>query len=70
MILTKNISLKRILGRTSTRSRLINNLVSTAMRYKLDGINIDFEKIKSDVAPAYLEFLRELTLVCHANELR
>ena len=65
----KNISLKRILGRTSTRSRLINNLVSTAMRYKLDGINIDFEKIKSDVAPAYLEFLRELTLVCHANDI-
>ena len=65
----KNISLKRILGRTSTRSRLINNLVSMAMRYKLDGINIDFEKIKSDVAPAYLEFLRELTLVCHANDI-
>lgn len=65
----KKISLKKILGRTSIRSRLVNNIVSTAMRYKLDGINIDFEKITKETAPAYLEFLRELTLVCHANEI-
>lgn len=63
----KKISLKKILGRTSTRTNLVNNLLAAALRYKLDGINIDFEKITKDSAPAYLEFLRELVLQCHAN---
>lgn len=63
----KKISLKKILGRTSIRTNLINNLVAAAIRYKLDGINVDFEKITADTAPAYLEFLRELVLQCHAN---
>lgn len=63
----KKLSLKQILGRTSNRTNLINNLVAAAIRYKLDGINIDFEKITKKTAPAYLEFLRELVLQCHAN---
>lgn len=61
------ISLKKILGRTSIRTNLVNNLVAAAIRYKLDGLNIDFEKITKETAPAYLEFLRELVLQCHAN---
>lgn len=61
------ISLKKILGRTSIRTNLINNLVTAAIRYDLDGINIDFEKITKETAPAYLQFLRELVLRCHAN---
>lgn len=61
------IKLKKVLGRTSIRTQLINNLVTTAIRHKLDGINVDFEKITPDTAPAYLQFLRELVLVCHAN---
>lgn len=64
-----NINIKKILGRTSIRSKLINNLVTTAMRYNLDGINVDFEKITAKTAPAYLEFLRELVLACHANNI-
>lgn len=65
----KKISLKKIMGRTSVRANLINNLVTTAMKYDLDGINIDFEKIKKSSAPGYLEFLRELVLRCHANDI-
>lgn len=63
------ISLKKIMGRTSVRANLINNLVTTAMKYDLDGINIDFEKITKASAPGYLEFLRELVLRCHANDI-
>lgn len=63
------ISLKKILGRTSIRTNLINNLVTTAIKYDLDGINIDFEKITKQTAPAYMEFLRELVLRCHANDI-
>ncbi len=63
------ISLKKVLGRTSNRTNLVNNLVTTAIKYNLDGINIDFEKITKETAPAYLQFLRELVLRCHANDI-
>ncbi len=44
-------------------------LVSDALSYGVDGINIDFEKIKSEAAPHYIQFIRELSLVCHENNL-
>ena len=63
------LKLKKILGTTSIRTKLINSLVGAAIRYDLDGINIDFENITQESASAYLEFLRELTIKCHANDL-
>lgn len=65
----ENLKLSKILGVTSTRTKLINSLVGTAIQYDLDGINIDFEKVTKDTAGAYLQFLRELTVKCHANDL-
>lgn len=65
----KGLELDKILGITSTRTKLVNALVGTAIQYDLDGINIDFEKITAKSAPAYLQFLRELTLKCHVNDL-
>lgn len=65
----KGIKLSKVLGVTSNRTRLINNLVASAIQYELDGINIDFENVTQDNAGAYLQFLRELTLKCHANDL-
>lgn len=65
----KKLKLSQILGITSTRTKLINSLVGTAIQYDLDGINIDFEKITKDNAAAYLQFLRELTLKAHVNDL-
>lgn len=65
----KGLKLSKILGVTSTRTKLINSLVGSAIQYDLDGINIDFEKVTKDTAAAYLEFLRELTVKCHANDL-
>lgn len=66
---TKKLKLSKILGVTSTRTKLINSLVGTAIQYDLDGINIDFENVTKDTAAAYLEFLRELTVKCHVNDL-
>ncbi len=65
----KKLKLSQILGVTSTRTKLINSLVGTAIQFDLDGINIDFENVTKDNAPAYLEFLRELTLKAHINDL-
>lgn len=65
----KNVSPKKVLRSGASRSNLINNLISQALKYDLDGINIDFERIISESAPAYLEFLRELVVRAHANHL-
>ena len=65
----KKIKLNKILGRTSVRTKLVNSLVAAAIQYDLDGINIDFENVKKNSASAYLQFLRELTVKCHANDL-
>ena len=65
----EGLDLEKILGTTSTRTKLVNALVGTAIQYDLDGINVDFEKITAKSAPAYLEFLRELTLKSHVNDL-
>lgn len=61
------ISLAEVLGKTSKRDKLINRLLANAIEYNLDGINIDFENIKKETAPAYLEFLRELSIKCRVN---
>ena len=37
------------------------NLI-VSMAYDLDGINVDFEKVKSDAGPHFVQFLRELSI--------
>ena len=58
-----------ILSRTSTREALVNNLVAAAIEKDLDGINVDMESLKPEAGPAYLQFIRELALKCHKNDL-
>lgn len=56
-----------ILSRTSSRQRLVTNLIAKAIEYDLDGLNIDFEYIKEESSRAYLEFIRELSIMCRLN---
>lgn len=58
-----------ILSSTSTRAKLIEGLVSTALAYGLDGINVDFEQISMDCGEHYIEFIRELSIPCRVNGL-
>ncbi len=61
------ISMYELLSYTSRRETLSNALVEAALEYKLNGINIDFEKISSDAGEHYIEFLRELSVKCRNN---
>ena len=61
------VDMYELLSRTSTRTYLIENLVSTALAYGLDGINIDFEHISDKTGEAFVEFIRELSIPCRAN---
>ncbi|MDR3092017.1 MAG: SH3 domain-containing protein [Clostridiales bacterium] len=56
---------REILTDPAKRGKAVDALLNLCAEYGLDGINIDFEQIKEDTAPAYIEFLRELAPPLH-----
>ncbi len=54
-----------ILSKESARQNIIQSLISQSLEYGFDGINIDFETIDDTEAPAFLQFLRELSIETH-----
>ncbi len=58
-----------ILESSESRKNLVEQVINSAVSYGADGINVDFEVIRQDNIKAYLQFLRELTLEAHANNL-
>lgn len=58
-----------VLSSTAKRQKLISGITQTAMNLGLDGINLDFEQIASKTGPHYVQFLRELSVVCRQNNL-
>ena len=65
----ENPDLTEILTYSSRRDSLVNNLISSAIQYNLDGINVDFESVDPAVGDAYVQFIRELSLKCANNGL-
>lgn len=63
------ISLLGLLSSTTKRQRLTQNMVNTARELGLDGINIDFEKVSADSGEHYVQFLRELSVLCRREKL-
>ncbi len=63
----ENPDLTTILTHTSSRDNLVNNLISAAIQYNLDGINVDFESVDPAVGDSYIQFIRELSLKCANN---
>ncbi len=57
-----------VLTHTSTRHNLVNQIVSMAIQYNLDGINLDFEALNpKEVGDSYIQFVRELSIKCKNN---
>lgn len=63
----KEIDMYELLSYTSRREKLANELIASAIRYNLDGLNIDFENITATSAKHYIQFLRELSIKCRNN---
>lgn len=63
----QEVNMLDLLSHTSSREKLSNTLVEAALDYKLNGINIDFEKIPSEAGIHYIQFLRELSVKCRNN---
>ncbi len=66
---TMDISTYEVLSKTSSRQHLVGELIAAATGAGIDGINVDFEQLSEDVGIHFLEFLRELSIECHKNNL-
>lgn len=66
---SENISTTTVLSSTSARQNLEGQLIAGALKTGLDGINVDFESLREDVGIHFLQFLRELSIQCHENNL-
>ena len=53
---------------TVTLEVVVNQIISAAIQYDLDGINLDFESLNSEaVGDSCIQFIRELSLKCANN---
>lgn len=66
---TQEVSTTETLSSTEARQNIISQLIQAAQDVGMDGINVDFESLSEDVGTHFLEFLRELSIECHKNNL-
>ena len=64
-----SVSTLETLSSRSSREHIIQKLLEEAKRVGLDGINVDFEALTEEEAPHFIQFVRELSVVCRANNL-
>lgn len=62
-----DVDTTQVLTHTSSRENLTNNLISMAIQYDLDGINVDFETLSTEAGESYVQFIRELSIKCKNN---
>lgn len=64
-----DVSSYEILSSTTKRQQLSVNIVDTAVGLGLDGVNIDFESLSEECGVHYVQFLRELSVLCRQSGL-
>ena len=62
-----NVDFAQFYSSKAARTNMVNKLVGEAKSYGFDGINLDYENIKSAYAKDYLQFVRELSVACERN---
>ncbi|MFP4697391.1 MAG: glycosyl hydrolase family 18 protein [Eubacteriales bacterium] len=63
------LSYEDLLQDSAKREYMIKQLIDYALELNLDGINIDFEKVKKEDGQAFVQFIRELAVNCYYNEI-
>lgn len=64
-----NVEFAALYSSKKARTNMVNTLINDAEKYGFDGINLDFENIKSAYAKDYLQFVRELSIACERKGL-
>lgn len=62
-----DVDANTVLNTTSSRDKLVNNIIAQAITYGLDGINVDFEALNG--GDGFIEFIRELSIKCEKNDI-
>ena len=65
----KELDTKKLMSVTSNRRKLIENLMKEADTYGFDGFNLDFESLKAEAGPHYVQFIREMSVACRKKGL-
>ncbi len=60
----KNIDYEALFSSRTARKKLTDTLILDAVKNGYDGINLDFENVKSSYAKDFLQFVRELSVQC------
>lgn len=63
------VSSLEVLSSTSKRQKLAGQMVDTALELGLNGINVDFEGLTEECGEHYLQFLKELSVLCRSSGL-
>ena len=58
-----------MLSNTSIRKNLENEIILAAREVGLDGINIDFEQLSGEAGDDFAQFIRELSLLTHRENI-
>jgi spore germination protein YaaH len=66
---SENVSTTALLASRTARQKVQNYLVEQALELGFDGINIDFEGIAQDAGYDYVQFMRELSILCRRNKI-
>lgn len=59
-----NVRSEVLFADTAARKQLIENLLADVKTFGIDGINMDVEGIRPEAGPHYVQFIRELSIVC------
>lgn len=66
---SENVNTAEVLNRTTSRMKMENQLIASAIETGFDGINVDLETISEEAAGGYVQFIRELSVKCRKNGL-
>lgn len=64
-----DISTYQVLSSTTKRRQLARSMVDTSLGLGLDGINLDYEGLPQECGEHYVQFLKELSVLCRENGL-
>lgn len=65
----KEVDTTVVLNTTSARDNLVNSLITAAITYNLDGINVDMEALSGYAKDGYIQFIKELSIKCKKNDI-
>ena len=64
-----DVSSAQVFASTKARNKLAEGLIKEAKKCGIDGINVDFEYITEESGYGYVQFVRELSVLCRQEGL-